>query len=485
MLIDFQRLASLPQDSSKTSARAAFHVAFAHTAPFSKTNLSLENISYWVKKSVEGGLETALLLQNHLECSSCPTSQSDRDQTISYNEVLRHTIRMLARLEYRNLPEIASKSTFSALWRAVKSLGKEELVAHYAVAHQLSSIVPAAFVNIPNSLTGETPLLLVCRLGDYKSAQDLLDHGADPSTCTADGCSPLHWLFMFDDNHMSVIAHQLHSYSMNLIAGRPQLLDAQLPVDLHSTPLDFAVASTSASAVGVLLSLSKESAGKTIAIKQAWCRASSLYLTDVLLALHAASGQNASSNVDMRDLAKSSSIIKKLIRGRDMKLAQIATVRLLLTLNASGDTTTFNERPAVGVTSSQKPLRDVLSVRTLITRAIPGLKLAIQLGDLALTEDIIQVLSDCIGSENAAELSNVLGSEISRLCAMTAYTSLYDLDGPIELLKLSAYYGRKLGYKDTWAVSIIAAVQHRREDIFRWLWRSPENPNTRTKGPLF
>ena len=481
MLIDYQRLASLPQNSSKTSARAALHIAFAHATSFTKRNLGHGSLSYWVRKSAEGGLELALLMQDHLERTLCPTRQNDNDQTLSYNKVLRHTIKMLAKLEYSHLPESSSTYTFATLRIAAKSLGNEVLAAHYAVAHQLASIVPAGFVNAPHSSTGETPLLLACRLGDYTSARILLDHGADPLIRSADGCSPLHWLFMFDDSNMSDIASQLQCFNIGLIAGRPQTLDAQLPVDLHGTPLEFAVASASASAVGVLLLLSENSLGKTIDLKQAWCRASSLYLTDVLLVLRAAYDLHASSHVDMRDLGKSSSIIKKLIHGCNIELARVSTVRLLLTLDASEDTTTTHERLAATATSTRQPVGDLLSFSTLLTRAIPGLKSAIQLGDLALTEDIIQVLSGCSGSEHAAELSDVLGLEITTTCAMTACTSLYDLDGPIELLTFSAHYGRKLMFKDTWAVSIIAAIQHRRQDIFRWLWRNPEDVNARTK----
>ena len=241
------------------------------------------------------------------------------------------------------------------------------------------------------------------------------------------------------------------------------------------------MASASASAVDVLLTMSEKSRVETVDVKQAWCRASSLYLTDVLLLLREASGSNASSHFDMRDLAKSSSVIKKLIHGRDIKLARDATVRLLLDLGASEDTMTSNERFAAAATSTQESAKDVLSFATLITRAISGLESAIQLGDLALTGDIIRVLSDCSGNGHAAELSDVLGSEISRICAMTACTSHYDLDGPIELLKFSAYYGEKLGYKYSWAEFIVAAIQHRRADIFCCLWKNSEDLNTRTK----
>ena len=235
MLVDFKRLASLPQDSPKTSARAALHIAFAHATSFSKVNLGHDNLRHWVKSSAEGGLEIASLMQDLLEGSLCRTGRNDRNRTFSYNKVLRRTIRALARSEYSHLPEIGSTRTFAALRTALKSLRNEELAAHYAVIHQLANNVPARFVNVRNSFTGETPLLLACRLGDYKSARDLLAHGADISIRTSDGCGPLHWLFMFDDNYVSDIAPQLNYYSLNWIAARPQLLDPQLPVDLHGT----------------------------------------------------------------------------------------------------------------------------------------------------------------------------------------------------------------------------------------------------------
>lgn len=96
-------------------------------------------------------------MQGLLEDSLSPTGQNDRSRTFRYNEVLRRTIRALARSVYSNLPEIGSTRTFAALRTALKSLRNKELAAHYAVIHQHANIVPARFVR--NSFTGETPLL--------------------------------------------------------------------------------------------------------------------------------------------------------------------------------------------------------------------------------------------------------------------------------------------------------------------------------------
>jgi ankyrin repeat protein len=47
-------------------------------------------------------------------------------------------------------------------------------------------------------VAGVTPLLFACS-GDLKIAQVLLDHGAKPSNCTADGLSPLHIAVIYGD----------------------------------------------------------------------------------------------------------------------------------------------------------------------------------------------------------------------------------------------------------------------------------------------
>jgi hypothetical protein len=98
-----------------------------------------------------------------------------------------------------------------------------------------------------------------CRLGDFQATIDLLDRGADASIRDHSGCLPLHWLCMFDDQHVELVALRLtQDWGLQYIdckSSRPTVPDVQFPLVLHGTALSFAVATCSTRAVKTLLAL--------------------------------------------------------------------------------------------------------------------------------------------------------------------------------------------------------------------------------------
>ena len=342
MLIDFEQMASRPYDSSEAIARAALHVAFAHVASFGTINSNPEIVRSLIQKSVIGGLHIATYMKDLFEKGLCEvrstTPSSNMSNMEDYSRTIRHTIKTLAKLGFAELKGIGPRSTFASLLHAVKSTSQESLVAHHAVLCQLTDQLPVKYVNIRSPITGETALALACRLGDNTAAQNLLNRGADPSICTADNCSPLHWIFMFDDDMNKIDLSYFDA--INKVADRPQILDAQLPTDMEGTPLSFAVAAASTSAVDAILTKYKLNISPCI-IRQAWCKASSLYLHGIMEQLYPHMAPNPSPNLG--DLAKSSLVIQKLIHGSRLEDAVCSTIRLIFSLGSDSETATSSE----------------------------------------------------------------------------------------------------------------------------------------------
>lgn len=330
MYTDFQRLAALPSNDTNAVGRAALHVLFAHAASFGTTCSRPEDMRQLIQRAVDGGSQIALAMKNVLEYALCEDtfglSTSKR-----YNKALRLAIRMHARSEFSKLDHLSPISTFDSLLAACQRFSHGNLTAHYAVIHQLTSLIPRDYINLRSPLTGETALSLACRLGDYESASMLLKLGADSSICSDDNCTPLHWMFMFDDNQMDCI-NLNHSNVMNAMGSRPQVLDAQLPADFEGTPLSFAVAAASSNAVSVLLrnNLYKEKHLKHSTIHKAWSQASSLHLYEILEQLYLFAPWDALYGVELRDITKSSSVIRKLIHGRNEPNARKSTLKVML-----------------------------------------------------------------------------------------------------------------------------------------------------------
>ena len=513
MLEDFQRLASLPQGSSETSARAALHVVFAHAASFGTAALPLKSVGFWIRKSVEGGLPIACLMKKLLETalkeSSPPIKQEGPN---GYNKTLRLTIRTLARSEFPPLSGIGPRPTFAVLLNAVQSIGDQSLVAHYAIIYQLTKILPRRYVNVQSSKTGETALSLACRLGDYEAAKNLLNLGAEPCICTADGCSALHWLFVFDKIYIRKMAERLRYFgATNKVADRPQLLDAQLPIDLSGTPLEFAVAAASISAVETLIPYSQTNVDPA-SRRGAFRQATSLYLYEILAKLEKSYGSLASSFIDLGDLAKSSLVIKKLIHGHDLSVARDRTLKQLLSCfrdqsNAVDKIVHVSQTQIISGLRSAIQARDILLAQNLI-KSVLGITIKNDLvvGSKTITtpeagrcftekckpmnvffrsqratiSDISFIQTGETASQDEQKKTTSLGSAVSLSCAEVACSSIYDSEMSFQILRFSTYYGPKLGYMDTWLVSMITAAQQHREDIFCWLLQNPEDFNARS-----
>ncbi|KAF5667503.1 serine threonine kinase [Fusarium denticulatum] len=105
-------------------------------------------------------------------------------------------------------------------------------------------------------------LLLACQLGDLKALISMAPRKEKLLPCKRTGPTPLHYLFMFDQDdetlqraleillptHLDSRSPLLESY-----CSEPQTLDQQLPFSLRGTPLAFAVDAGSLAAVKALL----------------------------------------------------------------------------------------------------------------------------------------------------------------------------------------------------------------------------------------
>ncbi|KAF5662005.1 serine threonine kinase [Fusarium circinatum] len=106
----------------------------------------------------------------------------------------------------------------------------------------------------------ESVLLYACRAGYEDMAHFLLDNGADPSKASAEGATPLHFLSSFDDSCMRDIAKKLLSNGALLEARTSNAASHCLVLDstfgkVNGTPLTWAVAANSQTAVSVLIAL--------------------------------------------------------------------------------------------------------------------------------------------------------------------------------------------------------------------------------------
>ena len=127
---------------------------------------------------------------------------------------------------------------------------------HYQLTHQIPYGI---LVNEQHTITGETALATACRIGDFQATFNLLDRGANPSILDHSGCLPLHWLCMFDDDHVDAVALRLTQdwaiQHINFKSSTPRVPDDQFPLVFHGTALMFAVATCSTQAVKTLLAL--------------------------------------------------------------------------------------------------------------------------------------------------------------------------------------------------------------------------------------
>ena len=493
MLADFERVAYLTTDSTKQSARAALQVVFALTASFGATPPDPEALNFWISKSTREPFTMGLLIEELLRQQLCGMDSGAPCGTKNYTDFLRLAIRTHARSEFSDLEDIVSIDTFAKLKDAVQLKSNESVVAHYAVVHQLTHLLPASFVNIRSSFTGETPLLLACRLGDYEAAQELLDRGADASISTSDGCLPLHWLFLFDDPYIKMIMPRLLGFdAINKAASRPQMLDAQLPADFEGSPLAFAVAAASLTTVDALLDCATTKVN-AITMKEACCRATSLHLDSMLrkmlpVFMRLTLGPDVcESYLDLGDLARSSVVIKKILHGKRVDVACDNTVRLLMDkyLDQVNVSRKYVDAPPSYMESEGKPA----TISGLCSRSrtrttsyevegwlMKGLQASIQAGQLRIAQVIIRIFEQKYESTEFA-LSSWFGAGISQICIETACRSMYNFNTSIHILDFAAQICSRCDFANHWTASVIAAIQYHREDIILSLFCAPQDLN--------
>ena len=326
-LADFERLTGSTYGCTQSSARAALHLIFAHTARYTDKRQHSEQLHFLLWKSVQGGSLIALHMGELIARTLCENTAAAT--TIeAYMIALRESIKALTKSEYAPLEEVCQKPTFASLMSAAKGQDCLLLIAHYAVIYQITQDLPAEYVNLRKPATGETALALACRLGDYRAAQQLLDLGADPSLCTFDNCSPLHWLFMFDDKSIPKIYLFYHD-AVNQISDRPILLNAQLPADLRGSPLSFAIGSGSMTAVDTIISAPHDFQPSTL--REAWGKASSLHLHNLIRNLPLPARGVSELCFGFDNIAQSSPVITKLMHGNNLKAARDLTLNELFT----------------------------------------------------------------------------------------------------------------------------------------------------------
>ncbi|KAF2016797.1 hypothetical protein BU24DRAFT_209884 [Aaosphaeria arxii CBS 175.79] len=107
-----------------------------------------------------------------------------------------------------------------------------------------------------------TALLLACQLGDIDALISLAPQRAEFLPYEGSGPTPLHYLFMFDQDEktLDVALKALlptnggsREHLLDMYCSTPQILDQQLPFSLIGTPLNFAVIAGSRGAVEALL----------------------------------------------------------------------------------------------------------------------------------------------------------------------------------------------------------------------------------------
>ena len=240
------------------ASRANLHVAYAYATGFG-VEQSLSAFRRNVQKCTADGLQIAMCMEELFNESKW--SLSEENPVSRYTSFIRDLLRRLVpapKLDSIDV-DLSYESLGIAARKAAQALGAGVIPAStFAVYHRLTHQIPyGASVNEQHPTTGETSLATACRLGDYQATVNLLDRGADPSIHDHCGCLPLHWLCMFDDQHVEIVATRLTQdwglQNINCKSTTPTVLDVQFPIVLHGTALAFAVTARSIQAVKTLL----------------------------------------------------------------------------------------------------------------------------------------------------------------------------------------------------------------------------------------
>ena len=253
ILSDCQKLADEPGDSI-VSARAAFQLAFAYATGFTGSKDLVEAI-HWFERSSAKGFSLAKLYLPSLRALQSEEEISHE----AFNQ------------RYLRCNQQALKNKFSAIFLEGLEDESEPTDGDPLSIDVLAKTIPRARYKYVN-----TRFLLASKLGRTETVEWLLNHNStiDLNLTDKEGCTALHWLFMFPEDDIFrlstklgkghadfiyageindaiiVIPSSTHTVAMN---NRSLNIDPQLPLQLAGTPLSFAVATCCKTAVRALL----------------------------------------------------------------------------------------------------------------------------------------------------------------------------------------------------------------------------------------
>lgn len=275
------------------AARSGLHLAFAYACGFGVPG-DPSLFSTMLEKCVPDALpiiSALTILMNDAEWNSESKVSSIRSYARFVQRLLK-IIRVIPRLDGIGLDSSYSELEIASA-SAAQALGSSAIPAPiYAVHHGLThKMLCKDQVDYADPLTGETALIVACRMGNAMAAHNLLSCGANASKADINGRLPLHWLFMFEPSEIVPMATRLtRDWSIQHInspANNAYVPDIQFPLVLHGTPLAFAVAACSVQATQVLLGLGADPrCGSDIPDLNWGCRsplaiAASLHLYDI------------------------------------------------------------------------------------------------------------------------------------------------------------------------------------------------------------
>lgn len=247
---DFERMALHKEPLQ--AARAQLHIAFAYGVGFG-VKRDTQQFQHYVHKAAKNGLGVAKAML-----------RLDPNVGIAhYSHRIRAALQELTKIP--RFEQIGPESSYGSLEAGARKAAEAASISPipatiYAVYHKLADVIPRGIrINEKDPTTGETALAVACRLGHYESVQTLLSLGADASVPANDGCLPLHWLFMFDNDQIAPLARELTRdwwiQYINCVTTQPRVFDTQFPISLHGSPLAFAVMAKADTAIKVLLEL--------------------------------------------------------------------------------------------------------------------------------------------------------------------------------------------------------------------------------------
>ena len=476
---------------------------YAHAARFTDKNVYPTELQSLLHKSVQGGSAVAVHMGDLMTKTLCQESAAPTTPE-AYTKALRATIKALAMSEYFLFEQASFKPTFEDLVHTARERDSVTLVAHYSVIYGLTHILPAEYVNLRHPTSRETALGLASRLGDHVAAVQLLKLGADPSICTEDNCSPLHWLFMFDDDHIPEIDLN-YPDAINKLCDRPIVLDAQVPADFRGSPLSFAIASASTAAAMVMTSESY--CTRVATLEQAWCLASSLHLHKFLDMFPSCFVLQPSFSFGLDHITRSCRFIPRLIHGNNLELAQHLTLQRIFSACTAymkihalhpSERILFRQReldtrknenhcfwyePVDASTCCEPPDASIwheftttpsFAIQSLALRFVPqnlilpGINSAIRATETGIASKILEEAST-LCEQWKPRIAERIAANISHSCAEVACGSAYEVATSFRMLDFSLRLCADNGYAKGWFDAVTQAIRHHRQDIFFWL----------------